>query len=217
MKYTSFSHKMRDTMITRGVLGFRGFKKDFKSAIALRPVKRGAAMFFLARHSSGILKFFHKNPAILTETAAMIDAKSPVPFGSMEIRLIRLLCRIKFELKLKVPEIEFPENHKNWGWFSKEAQAVPKALGLIKAATDVALTDSDKARVMIALRKVIRIADDEHHYVLSEVGKIIKAFEAAPVADYGAIQTRVMKLLEPEASYLSELLRRDMWAHLGLL
>ena len=217
MKFTSLSNKMHDTMITRGALGFRGFKKHFKSAIALRPVKRGVAMFFLARHSSGILKFFHKNPAILTESAAIIDAKCPVDFGFMEALRIRLLCHIKFELKLKVTEIEFPENHKNWGWFGKEAQEVPKALRLIKAATNVDLIDADKAKVMIALRKVIHIDDDEQHYVLSEVSKIIKAFEAASAADYGAIQTRVRKLLEPEASYLSELLRRDMWAHLGLL
>ena len=205
-----------DTASTMTTLSFPGF--DLKRALAMRhdTTKSGVAMLLLARHSSSLLKFFHKNPKLLTKFALKLDKRISVPYGQSEAKSIKLLCLIKFGMKAKVAEIQFPNNQES-NWFKNEAQTVPKALMLIKAATsfdDDELTVTEKRKVVIALNKVFKINKNEQEYFLSEVGSIIKDFTAADASKYAALGKRAKKLLKPSPKYLGGLLRDSIMAYL---
>ena len=210
--------EISDTANTMTTLSFPGF--DLKRALAMRhdTTKSGVAMLLLARHSSSLLKFFHKNPKLLTKFALKLDKRISVPYGQSEAKSIKLLCLIKFGMKAKVAEIQFPKDHKpNWFENDKHFQAVPKALMLIKAATsfdDDELTVAEKRKVVIALHKVFKVDEDEEEYFLSEVGSIIKDFTAADASKYAALGKRAKKLLKPSPKYLGGLLRDSIMAYL---
>ena len=183
----------------------------FKNALAMRPPSHRFALG-LARHSTSLIKFFHKNPKLLKKTALNFDKIVGGSQGRREAQWIRLLGMIKLEMKQMVSEIRFPDTHRP-NWTRAEQQAAPKALRLLHAAMTLkTLAPQQKRKVMIALAKVYKKTTSTQEYFLREVAILIDEF--GKTNEYGVLKKRVTKLLRPTGTHLGNLLRDAIMKHL---